>query len=459
MRACGARRLRVLALAFGLAPLASFAEGPVTLSPDQLRVIAGQSAQRGLSGQALQMADALLLRDADDLQAHLIRSRAARDLGEFTIAREAAQQAWRLAATDAEKYAASLAMAQAQASDKKRTRAQVWLRRAAHHAPDEVSRRVAERDYRYVRSRNPWSTQFSVTIAPRSNINNGSTEDVVTITIDDHPFPFQLQGTARALSGMEYALGASLRYRLAQTPRSRTDLSFGASYRTYTLSDKAEEIAPSAEGSDFASGRVFAGLTREELFLDGRLGLSLDLAVGRNTYGGAPLEDHVRAGARLRYSVTPRLAVQGGVWRRTAQGHGDRPDNSGWTVSADLFTMLKTRDRLGLSLSHGWNEGAADYLTYESTRVAIRYTLDEPVWNTALSFGLGYTAKSHPESVYSADGRIENSADISMTARFDQVDYYGFVPQVTLSARRTDSNISLYDSEDFGLSVGIRSAF
>ncbi len=430
----------------------------ITLSPEEMRVIASHSATRGLSGQALQMADALLIRDPDDLQAHLIRSRAARDLGETIIAREAASRAWALSTTQDEKHAAALAMAQAHATAGRRTMAQLWLRRAAHHAPDEVSRRIAERDFNYVRSRNPWSTHLSFSVAPTSNVNNGSSQE--TITIEElAPGPLTLTGTALALSGIEYSAGISSRYRLSHSPRHQTALSFGASYRTYTLSDEARDIAPQAEGADYASGRVYAALSHDQLYRDGKLGLSYDLTLGRTSYGGAPLETYARLGTRLRYALGPRLAVQGGLSRQVARGEGARPDNSIWTVSAGLYGMLENRNRLGLSLSHTRAEGAADYLTYDSTRLDLQYSLAKPVWGTGLSFGLSFTDKHNPQSAYSADGRHEDSAEARVTAVFSQVDYYGFVPEATLTARRTESNISLYDSNELGLSFGIRSAF
>ena len=39
------------------------------------------------------------------------------------------------------------------------------------------------------------------------------------------------------------------------------------------------------------------------------------------------------------------------------------------------------------------------------------------------------------------------------------MDFYGFIPTVTLNAERTHANIDLYETENFGIQVGIRSAF
>jgi hypothetical protein len=176
-----------------------------------MRELAGQAVVQGQPGLTFDVSGALIARDTDDLNAHLIRSRAARDLGRNDDALLHARAAWSLSDTQDEKYAAALANAQALSSAGRRTAAQLWLRRAVQLAPTDALRAKAAQDFRYVRGQNPWATALSFSVSPSSNINNGSRNE--TFELFDLPFEFELGGEARALSGLEVATGFSTRYR------------------------------------------------------------------------------------------------------------------------------------------------------------------------------------------------------------------------------------------------------
>jgi hypothetical protein len=42
---------------------------------------------------------------------------------------------------------------------------------------------------------------------------------------------------------------------------------------------------------------------------------------------------------------------------------------------------------------------------------------------------------------------------------FEQVDYLGFSPVLQMQATRNRSNAALYDTQDFGVTFGIKSSF
>ena len=151
-------RGRVLAaLLMAMPPLALVASpGQETATPDQVRQAAAVALKQGRNAQAYSFSEALLQRDPQDRLALLIKSRSARSLGEFRDARLSARQAWKLAESDSQKYAASMVMAQALSSGGQKTLAKFWLRRAVQHAPNRHLERVAIRDFRYVRAASPW---------------------------------------------------------------------------------------------------------------------------------------------------------------------------------------------------------------------------------------------------------------------------------------------------------------
>lgn len=73
---------RRIGLTFGaLAFVAAQASAQAVLKPEQMRELAGQAVMQGQAGLAFDLTGALIERDDGDLNAHLIRSRAARNLG------------------------------------------------------------------------------------------------------------------------------------------------------------------------------------------------------------------------------------------------------------------------------------------------------------------------------------------------------------------------------------------
>ena len=66
----------------------------VDVTPDQLRIMAANSIVNGNPTQGYEMAQALLARDPNDVEALIIRARAARDLGKLTEALSTARKAW-----------------------------------------------------------------------------------------------------------------------------------------------------------------------------------------------------------------------------------------------------------------------------------------------------------------------------------------------------------------------------
>lgn len=449
------RRLGLIAGALVL--VAAQASAQAVLSPGQMRDLAGQAVLQGQSGLAFDLSGALIERDANDLGAHLIRSRAARNLGRNDDALSHARRAWALAETEDARYAAALAMAQALSSSGRRTAAQLWLRRAAQIAPNEALKARAAEDFRYVRRQNPWSTALRFSIAPSSNINNGSRNE--TSELFGLPFEFSLEGEARALSGVEISTGVSTRYRLVNSDRKRTDLLFGLSHRTYVLSDDAKDIAPDAKGSEFATSSVFVGLQEDYALSGGKARLGWDMRLGRTWYGGDPLMSYNRLGASYRRATGETGMLSLSLNREGQSGEDGRADATIWSAQLGYGMSLPGGDTLSLSTSFLTSESDADYLYYDQRAISARYGLAEAIGPAFLVFGLTLSDKRHDGTGVASQKRHEKTAKASVTAILRDVEYYGFMPTITLNAERTDANIDLYETENFGIELGIRSAF
>jgi len=450
-----ARVLTANALLLGL--FVSQASAQDALSPSEMRELAGQAALRGQASVAFDLSEALISRDDTDLNAHLIRSRAARDLGRNEDALRHARRGWSLADDAQSQYAAALATAQALSSDGRRTSAQFWLRRAIELAPNETLKQRAAEDLVYVRRRNPWSTQLRFSVAPSSNINNGSRND--SSELFGLPFEFGLEGEAQALSGVEISTGFSTRYRLTENDRMRRDLTFGVSHRTYILSEDAKDIAPDAQGTDFATSSAYVALGESHALSGGTARLGWNAQLGRRWYAGDPLLDYTRIGANYRRATSKRGQVSAGISREGQDGVGSRDDATILRASLGYGIALRNGDQVSLSTHAVQSTSDADYLDYDQRTLSASYTMAKPVGPAKLDFGISISEKHHDASSLTPDGRDERAIEARVTAALTEMDFYGFMPTVTLNAEKTDTNIDLYETENYGIQLGVRSAF
>jgi hypothetical protein len=315
------------------------------------------------------------------------------------------------------------------------------------------------RDFRFVRNANPWATELGFSISPSSNINNGSAKE--TVRLFDLPFDFQLSGAARALSGLQFSGNFSTRYRLKDSARSQHDIVFSASHRTYTLSAEAKKLAPSAKGRDFSFSTAAIGYTRRGFTTSGNtLPNQFDIAAGRTLYAEQPFMDFLRAGITQNYVVSPGTFVFAGLnygieRSRTAQ----REDVESLTFTTGARVTTPNSDRVTVSLSGNRSKSKDTNLDFTKVSLSAQYALAKPVAGMNLEFGVSVSDKKHDLSNFTRFGRQDASASLSVTAVLTQLEYYGFVPSVTLSASQTQSNIDLYTTRNFGIHAGLQSSF
>lgn len=451
----------------------------VSLSPEQMRLAAELNLRNGQPVRALAFADALLVRDPNDVTALLVRAAALRATQDYDGAKDAARAGWKLAENDGHKYTAAVLMAQALSSDKKRTRAQLWLRRAAHVAPTPAQEARAKQDFRYVRQRNPWQTYLSFTLAPNSNINNGSSRDSSRLLYQVlNPFTggeaaeVELGAASRALSGLEAGFNVQTRYRFKQTERTAHDLRLRLSYRTYELSnsskdDLAEEDALreaqgqeplGITGSDFSYGTVQLGYGFRKLRADRRGEFSLTADLGQSFYGGDRLNTYLRTSLGQSYFLNKTTKFNFGLSSdlRDAQRGSDQHLMS---LSAGVSKQLANGNGIYFGASVSTVNSENETLEYDEIRLRTGYVLGRRIMGTALQFGVSTSYRDYDVSLHDPSGRRDFEVSGEITATFEQIDYLGFNPTMSFTAETTDSNIGLNDVNRFGLSVGIASSF
>tara|TARA_R110000850_G_scaffold32535_13_gene89681 strand:+ start:1427 stop:2875 length:1449 start_codon:yes stop_codon:yes gene_type:complete len=450
---------------------------PIHLSVEQMRLAAELNLRNGRIDTALLFADALLKRDPKDVTALLIRAHALRIKMEYNASQEAARTVWRAADSDHHKYTAAMLMAQALSSDNKRTRAQLWLRRAAQVAPTPAHKNRVAQDFRYLQRRNPWQTNLSFTVQPSSNINNGSARDTSSLLYQilgplTGGSEVVLGASSKALSGLETGVDVQTRYRFHQTERTAHDLRMALSYSTYQLSasakrdlaeDDADRIArgeapANVEGSDFAYGTVQIGYGFKKLREDRRGEFRLTADIGQSFYGGVRYNSYLRTNIGQSYYLTPKSKFDVGLSSDIRNGQRSA-DQEQLSLTAGLSRQLPGGDGLYLGTSASVVRSDAERLEYDEIRLRTGYLLGREVLGTALQFGISTSFRDYDVSPHDASGRRDFQISAEATATFKQIDYMGFNPTVSVIASTTNSNIGLYDVNRFGIGIGIASAF
>ena len=437
---------------------ATFAQSQtIVLYPEEVRIASVAAIEQGEPGVALELANALILRDPKDLTAWKVKSRAARNMGIAKVSVAAARRAWALSRTDLDKYESAMLMAQALSSQGSRTRAQLWLRRAVQFAPTPQLRAVAIRDFRYVRTRNPWSTTLSFSVAPTSNANNGSANS--TTRLFDLPFEFQLSGDAQALSGTEFSGGLSTTYQFPPGSRGSSAITARVSHRTYVLSDTAKALAPDAKGSDFALTTAALTYTRRFVGERPRNPLDLSIGAGQNWYGGSIYTHFVQGRASKTVVLSPLTRLRFSLGADRQLSDRDAPSANSLSIGTAFDQRLANGGALHLAIDANRSRSDSDINDFRTIRASIAYDLPKPVLTARTTLSLTLQSRDYDRSPFAAAGRRDDTVEGSIGMVFTKVDYYGFSPTVALLASRTNSNIGLFDTRELGLRIGFQSAF
>lgn len=427
-------------------------EAPINLSPDEARLKAAQFLSIGQLRAAAAILEVLIARDPKDAASLILMAHAQRRMGNHSAARRAAQAGWRHAEQDVERYGAAIASAQALSSNGNKSLAQLWLRRAAHVAPNDVMRARAIRDYSYVRTTNPWRVTFRFGLNPSDNVNNAPRDN--TMVIAGLTF---VNTTAIPLNGIETTTGIDLRYTIEQTQTRRTWAELGWDQTWVTITD--DDQPAGVEDSDFTYTQLRLGLGR-----DWKAGPDAPLraasaTLGRVWYGGEHLSDELT----LRYRETyPR---PGGVYLgwHGHLGYSDRQDSasaSGVKSGLGVFWSAPTEAGARWNLSANWARTDTDtaLLSQDTVTLDVGYTLGREILGGLASLkATGYVRRDH-ETV-AGQLREDHGLTLATSLFFKDFDTHGFAPKITLSAKRVNSNVTRYETESLGLSIGFLSVY
>ncbi len=425
--------------------------GPVTLTADQMRAFGSEALLRGYADQALEVAEALLLRDPGDSQAWTLKAQALRMRGDLAGSEAAARLAWTTANDDATRYAAATAVAQALSLQDHRTAAQLWLRQATENAPNAGARAQALQDFNYVRDQNPLRLQVQASLRPSNNVNGGTREKSFYVPIFgglDLPY----LPSDRALSGQVWSLGLSGSYKLHDTGRLQDALTFSLSQQGAGLSASSKAAAPYLSDGDFAYALVESGYERKLAF-PGSL-VTIDLTVGHSWYGGEPLANTLGAQVTLDTDVTAKVNGSFTV-SMNRQIRLDRPISSSTEVGA-LAQLGRTGPKgdhwqLGLDLSETFSQDPG--IGNAAATLTLGWQADKPI------LGLDLGASAAIRAAGFVNGRHDTRITLGLNASVEKLSYLGFAPVVSFDAARNTSTNSRFSTDTVGIGLSLKSNF
>jgi tetratricopeptide (TPR) repeat protein len=419
------------------------------------RALALQALQQGNLKQADAISSALLAKDPNDAEALIVRAQLLRAAGQLDAARETAAAAYRNSENSALRFDAAMLAAGTLAQQERYSRSQVWLRRADQAAPDAPRQASAAQAYAAVQRKNPLSIGLRFSLNPSNNVNNGAE----TTEIEILGLPFQISDSGLQLGGWEASAGASLGYRLSENETQRTDILGDIFYRRIWLNSEANALAPDANGSDFDYGTIVAGVRHQRLIWPELGRSSIRGVVGQSWYGGDALGrwGEVQLDQSVRRSENSALRF--GLTARTEKRLDDEiNDSEALGVSAAYVHSLGEGKsyNVGASARNVWSDSA---------------TVDSLVLGLNAGWAFGRVGPVQPRISLSAEnrdyrkwsstpgGREDNTLSLRSDVVWPDLGYFGFVPQASFTARRTWSNVDIYDRNAFSLGLTAVSKF
>ena len=314
-----------------------------------------QALSEGRPELANEISTAILARNPEDAEALFVRALLLKAVNLPDAARDASAAAWRHAKTPALKFDAAMLTADILSGQGYFTRAQFWLRRADQAAFDDARRQAVSAAFRSVRRKNPLQVTLRFSVRPSNNVNNGADTEI----IDIGGLPFRIDASGRQFGGWIAETGVSLRYRLASTPKARTDFLGELAFRKVWLETGVAELAPEVRNSDYDYGVVAAGFRHQRLIWP-KLGPSAVTAIaGQSWYGGAALSRWSELQLLQSVTLTRTSALRFGISGR-AEKRLDESINSSTSLKAsvDYLEALGTSGgySLGLWIRNYWSD-------------------------------------------------------------------------------------------------------
>lgn len=443
----------------------------VTLTAEDMRVLAQDLLNAGDPAGARDVAGALLDRNPNDVPALIFGAQAALEQNQPRAAVPLATRAFRKADDDTARYVAARLAARAHAELLQDTRAQVWLRLAREYAPDARNALSVAEDYAFLRERNPLSVSLSFGISPSSNINNGSKSETAELFGQS----FYLSQSAQALSGVGFSIGANLQYRVKSYEGEATFVDVDVSKTTYALSneslDRLNQDYLAAQqagrdtsdiersGSDFSDAQLSFGLTHRRILNGAASPTTFAARLGQNWYGGDVYQQFLNAGVSHSFAIAERSRVNVNASAQQQWGTSNYQDAQSLSFGVGYRHLLENGNLIGLSFGNRNSRSRDAERDYNAVQVGASLDLAEPIYDVRFGFGVNLEQRDYDYSFYTTGPRTDRTVSLRVSALFEAVEYFGFQPVATFSAGRTYSDAGRFDLEYANVGLDVRSSF
>ncbi|MEM8981016.1 MAG: surface lipoprotein assembly modifier [Pseudomonadota bacterium] len=443
------------------------------LSPAQAFAFANQLIAQNKPRAAAAIAQGLLQSRPEAPDLWLLLGQAARATGESSASREAARKALAFAQTPLQRHNAAVLVADSYVVENRLTLAQVWLRRARQNAPNDALKARLARDYKILDRQNPWKYNFDFSVRPSSNINNGSSEATLN---GENPLgsePVVLSVDSQALSGFQARGFGAVSYTKALKDGASWSLLGRADLRRYWFSQDAKDKLEAARAADPTADLPGASdFSFDDLGLRGTyrfaqnargLGREVGLELGRNWYGGEPLSRSAMAFGSLTWTPTPRSLGQVSLsYGRQERSDADSRSATLWTLGYTAVFIPQNGGRLQFGVSISDTNARSATVAHSRYSTTVSYTLAKPVAGVELTTRAGFSRRLDDAAYFGLVNpalRKDTRYTLGITAFFPNRDLYGFAPTLNLDWSQTNSTVSRFKSEEFAVTVGLRSVF
>jgi len=425
------------------------------LSPQQARFVAREAIKQGNLDVANALSSALLARDANDAEALMVRAMLQRAAGDLDGARETAGRAHANTDIPALKFDAAMLVADILTREEKYTRAQIWLRRADQAANDDQRKTLVANAYRVVQRRNPLRVQLRFSLNPSNNVNNGAE----TTLIEIGGLPFRIDDSGLKLGGYEASAGVSLAYRFSESETQKTEAIAELYYRHVWLDSDAKEIAPDAKGSDYNYATVVTGLRQQRLIWPD-LGITQATGLlGQSWYGDKGLARWAELQLSQMVKQSDVSALRFGATLRSER-RLDNDINDARTLGLSVEYLRGLGDSGAYSVGLSVRDIRSESATVDGLSYAVTASRSFPRIGAVLpKINLRAETRDYQKWATTADGREDDTLSLSLDMVFPDVTYYGFAPQLAVSARRTWSDVDIYDRNQFSVGLTAVSRF
>lgn len=292
-----------------------------------------------------------------------------------------------------------------------------------------------------IRQQKDWSYNFSFSLAPDSNINNGTSSRETEL----FGLPFELSEDTRRKSGIGVAINAGAEF--APQVSDQLRLRLGANLQRHEYRD--------SEFDDMAIA-VHVG---PRLVLPG-WDLSL-LATGyRRNFGGRPLSQGIGARVEATHRPGARTEISLGLTAHKVR-YTDYPLQDGrvWSVWGGAVRALTPASSVNARIGISRKTARTPELASRSGWVAAGYYRDLPGGFSVYvepSFGISRYDAADP---FFGERRKDRLLELQLALLNRRIVFTRFTPRVALTFARRNSTVDLYDFSQRRLEVGLTSSF